>query len=131
VLNPADGWVYVADTGNKRIIKMDPISGVVGPAFEGLEDIVTRVSVDNVTVVDFVPNDGTLVAPSGIEVKGDLVYVSDNATSRFLAFDREGKLVRALDTGWPPGSLAGFTFGPDGKIWFVDLVGSVFRIDPL
>ena len=41
-------------------------------------------------------------------------------------------MIRVLDTGFAPGSLAGFTFGPDGKVYFVDHSTSrVFRIDPL
>jgi hypothetical protein len=38
--------------------------------------------------------------------------------------------VRKLATDLPAGSLAGFTFGPDGKIWFVDRKGGrIVRID--
>jgi sugar lactone lactonase YvrE len=43
----------------------------------------------------------------------------------------DGTLVRTLDTGLPEGSLGGFTFGPDGRVYFVDTLGGrVFRIDP-
>ncbi|AUX37695.1 MULTISPECIES: hypothetical protein [Sorangium] len=70
--------------------------------------------------------------PSGIEVHEGIVYATDHATSRFYAFDLTGRLVRTLDTGLPAGSLAGFTFGPDGKLYFVDLRSSrVYRIDPI
>ena len=46
-------------------------------------------------------------------------------------FEKTGTLVRKLETGLPAGSLTGFTFGPDGKIWFTDRTGGrVVRIDP-
>ena len=39
---------------------------------------------------------------------------------------------KVLKLGLPAGSLAGFTFGPDGKIYLVDLVSSrVYRLDPI
>ena len=127
--DPASAQLYVADTGNKRIAKLDTTSGAIGTSFSGYEPA-DRNNVDGAVLVDFVPP-GTLEAPSGIELGGGIVYVTDSATSRFYAFDLEGALIRQLDTGLPPGSLAGFTFGPDGKIYFTDLLsGRVYRIDP-
>lgn len=129
--DPTDAQLYVADTGNKRIAKLDTKSGTVAGNFAGLEDVVLRKRVDDAVIVDVVPP-GTLEQPAGIELHDGLVFVTDAATSRFYAFDLTGKLVRHLDTGFPPGSLAGFTFAPDGKIHFVDrLSGRVYRIDPL
>ena len=129
--SPDDLHLYVADTGNKRIAKLDTTSGTVGKSFQGAEPVVTRKHVDGAVLVDVVPP-GTLEEPSGIELHNDLIYVTDRATSRFHVFDLTGKPVRHLDTGLPTGSLAGFTFGPDGKIYFVDYITSrVYRIDPI
>jgi len=131
VYDPEDLQLYIADTGNKRVAKLDTTSGTVGVSFSGDEDIAARKMIDNASIVDFVPA-GTIEAPSGIELHDGLVFVTDDATSRFYAFDMSGKLVRQLDTGFPPGSLAGFAFGPDDdKIYFVDMIsGRVYRIDP-
>ncbi|MEO7331370.1 MAG: hypothetical protein ABI193_22530 [Minicystis sp.] len=126
-----DKLLYIADTGHKRILTLDTASGTLGKSFSGLETVKTRKYVNDASMSEIVPA-GTLEAPSGIEVQDGLVFVSDNATSKLYAFEKGGKLVRTLDTGLPPGSLAGFTFGPDGKIYFVDLVSSqVHRIDPI
>lgn len=125
-----DRMLYVADTGASRVARLDTASGTPGATFAGDEGIATRRYVDGAVLVDVVPP-GTLQQPSGIELHDELVYVSDAATSRFSAFDLAGQLVRTLDTGLPPGSLSGFTFGPDGKVYFVDhLSGLVYRIDP-
>jgi hypothetical protein len=126
-----DRHLYVADTGNKRILKLDTESGVLGGTFPGTnEPTAQRKRVEGAIFTDVVPP-GTLEAPSGLEIRGELLYVSDHATSRFYAFDLQGQLVRTLDTGLPPGSLAGFNFGPDGKIYFVELpTARVYRIDP-
>lgn len=126
-----DKQLYVADTGHKRILKLDTTSGTLGKSFPGQEAIKARKYMDGAALTELVAP-GTLEAPSGIEVQDGLVFVSDNATSKFYAFDPQGKIVRFLDTGLPAGSLAGFTFGPDGKIYFVDMIsGRAYRIDPL
>jgi DNA-binding beta-propeller fold protein YncE len=129
--NAEDKQLYVADTGHKRIVKLDTTSGTLGKTFSGLETIKARKYMDGATLTELVPP-GTLEVPSGIEVQDGLVFVTDNATSKFYAFDPQGQIVRTLDTGLPAGSLAGFTFGPDGRIYFVDMIsGRVYRIDPL
>ena len=89
-----------------------------------------RNHVDGAALVELVPP-GSLERPSGLELHDGLVFVTDAATGRFHAFDRDGRLVRSLDTGLPAGALAGFAFGTDGRIVFVDrLSGRVLRIDP-
>lgn len=125
--------LYVADTGNARIVKLDTTKGEKVEEFsrerrnEPLADSGIMGGVD----VEVVVAPGALEKPSGIELKDGHLYVTDAATSRFYVFDKEGKEVRKLDTGLPAGSLAGFTFGADGKIWFTDRVGGrVVRIDP-
>ncbi len=121
--------LFIADTGSQRILMLDVASGTPGANFSGLESVAARNYVDGATLTEIVPA-GRLVAPSGIDLHGELVFVSDNATSRLWAFTRAGELVRSLETGLPPGSLAGIAFGPDGKLYFVDMPTSrVFRID--
>lgn len=122
--------LYVADTGNQRIMAVDIDSGTQGRTFGGLEPVRVRAAMDNVMNWDVVPR-GLLEAPSGIELHRGLIFVTDNATSRFYAFDMSGNEVKRLDTGLPPGSLSGFDFGPDGKIYAVDtLTARVLRLDP-
>jgi hypothetical protein len=122
--------LYVADTGNRRILTLDTTSGVEGDTFPGLEEVATRTEILDAELELFVGED-VLERPSGLELHRGLVFVTDHATSQFLAFDEDGKLVRTLETDLPEGSLGGFTFGPDGKVYFVDTLGGrVFRIDP-
>jgi DNA-binding beta-propeller fold protein YncE len=127
----SDKFLYVADTGNQRVVRLDTQSGTRGGAIPRvLEKLQDQAIFEGAKLEEVVPA-GTLTSPSGLEVKGDLVYVTDSATSTFHVFDKKGKAVRKLATDLPGGSLAGFTFGPDGKIWFVDRVsGRVLRIDP-
>ena len=131
VLFPEDQHLYVADTGNGRVLKLDTRSGEragpISPVYEPLADQARFVGA---TVTEVVPP-GILTAPSGLEIHEGILYVSDNATSRFHAFELDGKPIATLSTDLPPGSLAGLAVGPEGKIYFVDLgAGHVSRIDP-
>jgi hypothetical protein len=133
VFDPSDNYLYIADTGNQRIVKLDTTKGSkTGPLpsdrrNEPLEDSGIMGGVDVEVVVD----KGVLEKPSGIEIKNDLIYVTDAATSTFHVFKKDGTEVRKLNTDLPEGSLAGFTFGSDNKIWFTDRKGGrVLRIDP-
>lgn len=126
--SPDDQSLYVADTGNARIVKLDTTTGTVGKSFAGDEPAKRRV-VDGAVLTEIVPA-GTLDQPSGLELHDGVLYVSDSAQSRFYAFTLDGTSLRTLDTGLPPGSLAGLTVGPDGRIYFVDrLTSRVLRID--
>jgi DNA-binding beta-propeller fold protein YncE len=130
--NAPDQMLYVADTGNSRIAKLDTKSGTLGASFSGDESVVVRKYMDDAIMTDVVPH-GTLEAPSGIEIKDGVLFVSDNATSRLYAFDpATGALLRHLDTGLQKGALGGFAFGPkDGLIYLVDTADSrVLRIEP-
>jgi DNA-binding beta-propeller fold protein YncE len=129
--NAEDRHLYIADTGNKRVAKLDTESGTLGASFSGQEPVEARKIVNDALMHEVV-RPGTLEAPSGIELKAGLIYVSDSATSYLYAFDAQGEVIRSLDTGLPPGSLSGLSFGPDGRIYFVDVVSArVYRIDPV
>ena len=46
------------------------------------------------------------------------------------AMETSGRIVRHLDTGLAAGSLAGLTLGPDGRLYFVDMLGArILRVD--
>jgi hypothetical protein len=126
-----DKFLYIADTGNKRIAKLDTTTGTKGERLPKNEVLKASAVMEGTTVEDVVPA-GTLEQPSGIEIKNGLIYVTDTATSSFHVFDKTGKEIRKLQTDLAAGALSGFTFGPDGKIWFTDRTrGKVLRIDPI
>lgn len=122
--------LYVSDTGNKRILVLDPAQGKLTAPMQGMEEIVERNYYE--APLKALVTGGVLQAPSGIETSGGLAFVSDAATSKIHAFSTaDGKLVRSFDTKLARGSLAGLNFGPDGKVYFADrLKGAVYRLDP-
>jgi len=130
-LDSSSGTLYIADTGHGRIVKLDTTSGSEGsnvPVAD--EQIRVRKSMLGASLAELVAP-GVLEAPSGLALHEGVLFATDNATSRIYAFDLEGRVVRTLDTGLPPRSLAGIAIGPDDRVYFVDLLTShVRRIDP-
>jgi len=127
----ADKHLYVADTGNKRIIKLDTTSGTRGGPFSPVyEPLADYGHMDDATVTEVVLP-GMLEQPSGLAIYNDTLYVSDHATSTIHAFDMNGNPLRSLEVDLPAGSIAGIEVGPQGKLWFVDMpTGKLYRVDP-
>jgi hypothetical protein len=126
-----DKFLYVADTGNARIVRLDTTKGTKGGYLDRQMEPLKANAMMNGTGVEEIVAAGTLTKPSGLEIHDGLIYVTDAATSTFNVFDKTGMAIRSLATDLPAGSLSGFTFGADGKIYFTDKVGGrVLRIDP-
>ena len=126
----SDKFLYVADTGNARIVKLDTTKGTKGEELPRRNEPLVANGFMNGTDVEVVVPAGTVDKPSGLEVRDGLIYVTDAATSTFYVFDKTGKQVRELATGLPAGALAGFTFDGEGRLVFTDKVGGrLVRID--
>lgn len=130
--DPASRQLYIADTGNGRVVKLDTTSGTRGAALQAQEPLVSYHRVDGAVLTEVVSQARQeVVTPSGLELFDGLVYVSDPTIGRIAAFTPEGELVNWLDTGLF-GALSGMAFGPDGKLYFVDMTGNrVLRVDPV
>lgn len=123
-------FLYIADTGNARIAKLDTTSGTKGGAFSPVYEVLADSGFVNGAEIWDVVTTG-LEAPSGLALHEDLIYVSDNGTSKIHAYKTDGTLVASLQTELPPGALAGIEIGPDNRLWFTDMTnGTVYRIDP-
>jgi hypothetical protein len=132
VYRTADKSLYVADTGNARIARLDTTTGEKGRELEMMEPMAGAHEYDGAALTDVVPaSSGQLERPSGLELLGKYLYVSDNANGRISAFTLKGKLAKRIETGLPKGSLGGMAFGPDKKLYFVDMTKDrVLRVDP-
>lgn len=123
--------LYIADTGNSRIAVLDTTTGDIGQDLQPMEPMVAWSIVDDAEIVDVVPSGGELDQPSGLELHNGLLYVSDHATAMIHAYDLDGVRVNWLDTGRDEDALAGMAFGPDGKLYLVDMeTDEVLRLDP-
>ena len=124
--------LYVADSGNRRIAVLDtkvmPAGTTLSPNYDGA----TQRLIPGMTLSTLVSDlTSPLRRPSGLALRQGIVYVSDNETSRILAFDLTGKLVDWLDLSLivPTGGLMGIDFDAQGNLFFVDTADSrVLRI---
>lgn len=131
-IDQASRWLYIADTGNNRIVRLDIDSGVradqMWPNYDGVDqyrmnDATLEVMVDGATA--------GLVLPSGLALHDGHIYVTDNATGTIAAFNMQGELVDWLKTGLPAGSLMGITFDANGRIYAVDaLANRILEVSP-
>ncbi len=130
--DPADGMLYVADTGNSRIAALDTASGTIADPLASFEPMAAYNQVNGAVMTDVVAaSTGLVQAPSGVELHDELIFVSDNANGRISAFKKTGEQANWIDTGLAAGALGGIAFGPDDRLYFVDMLGDrVLRIDP-
>jgi sugar lactone lactonase YvrE len=128
VLDPETGWLYVADTGTGRVLHIDTASGVDGGnLMQQMEPLDEYLRMEDVTVEVFASGLGE---PSGIELSGGLLFVTDHATGDIIAYDLEGTEIERLPTGAE--AIMGIAAGPDGRLWYVDSEQEeVVRVDPV
>jgi len=153
-----DGVLYVADSGNHRIVRMAPGSTTAWGSFGGWPgqldfpdaiDVgpsghVYVLELNNARVQEFSGTGeflrswggygdgaGQFRGPMGLAVGPDgAVYVADRSLSRVTKFAADGAYVRhwAVATGSEPAFTGGIDVGPDGSVYVVDASAGVVRV---
>ncbi len=132
-LDKQNGWLYIVDGGNNRVVRMDIYSGTASgtPAYPQFEPLQAYQDITGVTQEVVVPLSEGLLQPSGIALKDNRMLVSEYLTGDIIIYDittmpaiEMGRIV----TG--SAGVMGITIGPDGKIWYVNhTTNQVMRID--
>jgi hypothetical protein len=115
--------VYVADTGNGRVLRVDPDSGRFlrsakreWPIYSSLAESFEYSVYGCTQHVVFASG---LQQPSGIALDAHFVYVAEAGTGRVVAFDKaSGARVQHVQTG--ARLLQGLTIDAQGSLWFAD-----------
>ncbi len=134
--------LFIADTGNQRIAVLDidsgDVGGTIGPNYDGIAqqqvedaDIATLIDGDDLgNDVDGRPVPVELQSPSGVAVREDILYVTDNETSTLFAFTTDGTVIDWVELPVADGALMGIEFDDSGNLYLVDAVDNeVLRID--
>lgn len=133
VLDHSNDMLYICDTGNQRIIRMNINSGEIGsdidPYGENIEGYYSMIGADFETVID-----SGLVYPTGIDIYGTYLLVSDYSTGDIFIYDLEPtnqfQLLHKLETDIV-NDLMSIKVGADGTIWFVStLANKLYQILP-
>jgi hypothetical protein len=128
ILDKKTGWLYICDTGGKRIMRLRISAGNIKRNLTMTESVSSYVEMENAEWEVFATSN--LVDPCGIEISENRLFVSDNATNEIIAYDLGSKeeLGRLQTTAT---NIRGIKVGPNGKLWYVDYSGNkVVRIDP-
>jgi hypothetical protein len=146
---PGTTHLYIADSGNGRIGKLDVATGSAGPPIGPNYDGCVMNSMAGATVETVVDGnaeiplaDGSgflkMPVPSGLAiakmdvggVQLDVIFVTDNSNSTIFAWSTEGELLDYLQLDVPAGSLGGIAVGTAGDLWLTDAVANkVLRIE--
>lgn len=117
-MDRSTGWLYIADTGHARVVRLAAASGTFGETWTPLERMAISQEIDGATLEEVVPA-GTLQQPSGLALAGEgdsaVLYVGDRATGEIVAFTTAGVELARFATGLP--ALSGLALGPDGSLY--------------
>ncbi len=132
LVHPDSGWLYIADTGNSRILRVDTSAASQTGQFATYPNEQPMQLMSGEITEEFVPASAELVyEPSGMALHDGFLYVSDHASGFLIGLDETGARVNFFDTGLGAGGVGGITVGPDNLLYLVDVKGSrVLRLDP-
>ncbi len=124
------GMLYVADTGNDRILRIDTATGSQGKKLrQGDEPIDTYAAWDDVEWEEVVTD---LDKPGGLALHEGTLIVGEWGTGMLYAYTLDGERIGSLDTEVGDEALYGIEVGPDGKLWITETATpAVLRLDIL
>lgn len=130
VYDPASRLLYASDAGHARVVSLDTTSGSVTGEIQTYDNIRTHALVTGARLTDVV-NERAAV-PSGLALENGVLFVADRQSGIITAVDVAARrVIRTLDTGLGAGALTALSYGPDGKLYFTDVLGGrVLRIEP-
>jgi len=123
------GWLYIVDTGNKRILKLNTASGTKKSDLPLINEPLTEHwEMEGADWKIFASEN--LQKPSGIALAEGVLYVSDYETGEIIAYNLEnGWELARINTGFD--GIMGIDIDVDGKLWFVSSkTNEVYRVEP-
>lgn len=130
ILDKSTGWLYIIDTGNDRVLRMNTNTGNVKNPLSPIESVEEYSEMENVvseTVIDT-----GLTRPCGIDLIEDRLIVGDYATGDIRFYNistMPATYLGKIATG--AAGLTGIKVGPEGNIWFTNrLTNIVQKIEP-
>ena len=131
ILDDNAGFLYIADTGNQRILKFNVNSGnfdyELDPYGESLEEYWMMENAEWEVYI----NEG-LDKPTGIDIYENRLVVSDYASGNIIIYDISTNTpyeLGRIDTG-NENNIMGIKIGPNQKIWYINYEkDQVVRID--
>ena len=119
-IDQESGWLYLCDTGNQRVLRLNTSSGEVGESLttygESLAGYYSMINAE----FEVVASD-SLLQPTGLDIYNERLLVSDYSTGDIAIYniennnvDRLGKIQTGLEN-----DIMGIKVDADGSIWIV------------
>jgi hypothetical protein len=130
VYDENSGFLYISDSGNERILRLDTQSGRRGgPVGVNRDRIDVHNSVDDAEFEELELSGDRLGVPSGLILHDDILFIADYSNAEFRAVTADGKLLRRLFTRLDADTIGSMVMGPDDRIYFtIPKEGKVLRI---
>ena len=119
-LDENTGWLYICDTGNQRILRMNINSGQFAETLETYGEYLELYARMEGTEWEEIPS-SDLTFPTGLDIHNGRLLISDFATGDIIIFDIDGEQPVELgkfETGLPD-EIMGIKVSHDGSIWYV------------
>lgn len=125
ILDEQKKWLYIVDGGNKRILRMDINTGIVGLSLPPIDEDLAEYSKMKDVVWETVI-DKNLENPCGIEVSGNRLFVSDYANGDIICYDINTRQELArLKTNKP--GITGIKLY-QGKLWYINALENTCNV---
>lgn len=127
-LDKATGWLYVADTGAGRVYRLNTLTGERFRKLSAQNEPLAEFSEWRGATREIVA--GNLKKPSSVAISDNHLFIGLYGSGEIIAYEL-ASLSEAGRISTGSKGIADLTIGPDGKLWFTDMVAStVTRIDP-
>jgi len=126
VFDKNTGWLYVCNSQQNRVIRVNTNTGTPGADETPHEPIAVYQHMDNFEWEIFI--DAGLDEPTGIDMVEDRLIVSNYATGDINLYDVSTNtpiLLTTIPTG--NNGIMGVKIGPDGLIWYVNSITNEVR----
>lgn len=136
VLDKETNWLYIVDAQAAEVLRLDITSGTSNGLFSGstvfgqTEALTEYSNMAGITFETIIDTD--LETPSGIEIIGDRLLVSDyeNGDIRVYDMSADFNYLGKFETGRE--GIAGIKVGPEGNLWYVNMEDSeLHKIMPI
>lgn len=120
-LDPSTGHLYIADTGNAWIVRLDTRTSLSGAdQIQAWHDETPLYAVLNTRVVAVTGAGSGLVVPAGLLLKGGDVVAGDFGNGHIRVFGADGRLEGQVNTGLGARALTGICESADGRLLALD-----------
>jgi len=122
------GILFICDPASSQVLWMNTLTGSIDRSIPLVnEPLASHQQMKDLEWGVFTTTN--LDKPCGIELIGNILYVSDNGTGEIIAYDKELKTELArIDTG--DDGIMGIKADKNGQLWYVNASNNgVYRID--